>query len=75
MGFTPIPYQRYVITHKSTEFRGDLYTRCLYDGVKSDVLDWQFYHIEKNKEDYEAAVKPLNNIKSIISKMISRKPG
>ena len=39
MGFTPIPYQRYVITHKSTEFRGDLYTRCLYDGVKSDVLD------------------------------------
>ena len=37
---------------------------------KSDVLDWQFYHIEKNKEDYEAAVKPLNNIKSIITLFI-----
>lgn len=45
MGFTPVPYQRYVISHISTEFRGDLYARTLYDGVKPDMLDW--YHYER----------------------------
>lgn len=40
MGFTPVPYDRYVISHLSTEFRGDLYERTLYSGVKADVLDW-----------------------------------
>lgn len=39
MGFTAIPYNRYVISHMSTEFRGDLYQRTLYDRVKADVLD------------------------------------
>ncbi len=32
---------------------------------QSDVLDWQFYHIEKN-DDYDSAVKPLNNISNMI---------
>lgn len=43
MGFTPVPYQRYVISHLSTEFRGDLYARTLYDGVKPDMLDCYQY--------------------------------
>lgn len=40
LGFTAVPYDRYVIMHVSTDFRGDLYQRTLYTGVKSDVLDW-----------------------------------
>ena len=48
MGFTPVPYQRYVISHLSTEFRGDLYARTLYDGVKADVLD--LYSMEDGAE-------------------------
>ncbi len=43
MGFTPIPYNRYVISHVSTEFRGDLYAKTLYDGVQSDVMDYYSY--------------------------------
>ncbi len=39
MGFTAMPYYRYVISHMSTDFRGDLYERTLYDGIKADVLD------------------------------------
>ena len=45
MGFTPVPYQRYVISHLSTEFRGDLYAQTLYGGVKPDMLDC--YHYER----------------------------
>ncbi len=45
MGFTPIPYQRYVISHVNTDFRGDLYEQTLFDVVPSDVLD--HYHYEK----------------------------
>ncbi len=44
MGFSAVPYHRYVISHMSTEFRGDLYERTLYEDVKSDVLD--AYHYE-----------------------------
>ena len=39
MGFTPVSYQKYVISHLSTEFRGNLYQKTLYDAVKPDVLD------------------------------------
>ncbi len=39
MGFTAVPYNRYVVSHMSTEFRGDLYERTLYEGVSADVLD------------------------------------
>ena len=43
MGFTAIPYDRYVISHLSTDFRGDLYERTLYENVRSDVLDCYSY--------------------------------
>lgn len=43
MGFTAVPYNRYVISHMSTEFRGDLYEKTLYDGVQADVLDCYTY--------------------------------
>ncbi len=39
MGFAPVSYQKYVISHLSTEFRGDLYQKTLYDKIKPDVLD------------------------------------
>lgn len=43
MGFTPVPYQRYVISHLSTEFRGDLYAETLYTNMKPDILDCYYY--------------------------------
>lgn len=43
MGFTAVPYNRYVISHMSTDFKGDLYQRTLYDGVQADVLDCYNY--------------------------------
>lgn len=43
MGFTAVPYNRYVISHMSTSFRGDLYQRTLYEEVKADVLDCYTY--------------------------------
>ncbi len=43
MGFTPVPYQRYVISHLSTDFKGDLYQRTLYDNIRPDLLDCYTY--------------------------------
>lgn len=43
MGFSAVPYQRFVISHLTTEFRGDLYQRTLYGGVKPDMLDVYTY--------------------------------
>ncbi len=43
MGLTAVPYNRFVISHMSTEFRGNLYERTLYDGIKPDVLDRYTY--------------------------------
>lgn len=43
MGFTPVSYQKYVISHLSTEFKGDLYQKTLYDKIKPDVLDCYTY--------------------------------
>ena len=39
MGVSAVPYENYVISHLSTEYRGELYARTLYEGVKADVLD------------------------------------
>lgn len=43
MGFSAVPYQRYVISHLTPDFRGDLYERTLYGGVKPDMLDYYIY--------------------------------
>ncbi len=43
MGFSAVPYQRYVISHLTPDFRGDLYERTLYGGVKPDMLDYYLY--------------------------------
>lgn len=48
LGFTAVPYNRYVISHLSTDFRGDLYSRTLCRSVKADVLD--MYHVEGGAE-------------------------
>ncbi|MBQ8514784.1 MAG: hypothetical protein IJ496_05245 [Ruminococcus sp.] len=39
MGYYPVPYDSYTITHVKNDFRGDLYEDCLYDAVTADVLD------------------------------------
>lgn len=39
LGFTPVPYERFVISHLSTDFRGNLYHRTLCDTVRPDVID------------------------------------
>ncbi|MDE5769633.1 MAG: hypothetical protein K2H82_09635 [Oscillospiraceae bacterium] len=43
MGFAPVPYQRYVISHLNMDFRGDLYRETLYHAVKPDILDCYYY--------------------------------
>ncbi len=43
MGFTAIPYNRYVVSHVRTDFRGDLYKNTLYNDIKPDVLDRYTY--------------------------------
>lgn len=43
MGFTAIPYNRYVVSHVRTDFRGDLYENTLYSEIKPDVLDRYTY--------------------------------
>ena len=39
MGFTPISWDNYNIEHASSEFKGTLYSKTLYDGIKSDMID------------------------------------
>ena len=43
MGFTPVSYQRYVISHLSIDFKGDLYAKTLYHNIKPDILDCYYY--------------------------------
>lgn len=43
MGLTAVPYNRYVITHMSTNFKGNLHLRTLYEDVQADVLDCYTY--------------------------------
>lgn len=39
LGFIPIAYDKYTIEHVTNEFRGNLYSRTLYSGVKPDMID------------------------------------
>ncbi|MBR2913608.1 MAG: hypothetical protein IKC40_06780 [Oscillospiraceae bacterium] len=43
MGFTAVPYNRYVVSHVRTDFRGDLYESTLYSEIKPDILDRYTY--------------------------------
>ena len=42
MGFSPILSDQYDIEHASNDFKGTLYSKSLYDGIKADTID--FYH-------------------------------
>jgi len=43
LGFQPSSYDKYTIRHVTGDFRGNLYSRCLYNGTKSDILDVYSY--------------------------------
>ncbi|MCM1314083.1 MAG: DHHW family protein [Prevotella sp.] len=43
LGFKPSSYDKYTIKHITSDFRGNLYNRCLYNGTKSDILDVYSY--------------------------------
>jgi len=42
MGFSPVLLNKYDIEHASNDFKGTLYSKSLYNGIKADTLD--FYH-------------------------------
>ncbi len=64
MGFTPISYQKYVISHMTADFYGDLYEKTLYDNIRADVLD--YYYDESGVQITSITVNdnPQNEIKS-----------
>lgn len=43
LGFLPSAYDKYTIKHVTSDFRGNLYNRCLYGGTKPDILDIYSY--------------------------------
>ena len=43
LGFQSLSYNKYTIRHVTSDFRGNLYSRCLYDKTKSDILDVYSY--------------------------------
>ncbi len=43
LGFQPSAYDKYTIKHVTSDFRGNLYSRCLYSGTKPDILDVYSY--------------------------------
>ena len=43
LGFQPSAYDKYTIKHITSDFRGNLYSRCLYNGTKSDIIDIYSY--------------------------------
>lgn len=43
LGFQPSSYDKYTIKHITSDFRGNLYSKCLYNGTKSDILDVYSY--------------------------------
>ncbi|MDE5583762.1 MAG: hypothetical protein K2J08_08655 [Ruminococcus sp.] len=43
LGFLPSSYSKYTISHVKSDFRGNLYKRCFYDGTKPDILDIYSY--------------------------------
>ncbi|MDE6833093.1 MAG: hypothetical protein K2J39_02425 [Ruminococcus sp.] len=45
LGFRPSSYDKYTINHITSDFRGNLYNRCLYNGTKSDILDIYSYSV------------------------------
>lgn len=65
MGFTPVSWDNYNIEHASSDFKGTLYSKTLYDGVKSDMIDIYYptsgvdiisveIHTGKGTETYES---------------------
>ena len=57
MGFAPISYDQYVITHAGT-FRGNLYDSCLYDRVTPDMID--VYSDEDGSKVTDMTAYPAN---------------
>jgi len=43
LGFSPVSYDKYNISHVSSSFRGTLYSKCLYTDMEPDVLDLYTY--------------------------------
>lgn len=43
LGFSPVSYDKYNISHVSGSFRGTLYSKCLYEDMEPDVLDLYTY--------------------------------
>jgi hypothetical protein len=39
LGFDPVDIGEFDIEHASSDFKGTLYSKCLYDGVDSDIID------------------------------------
>lgn len=42
MGYSPLPRDSFDIQHASSDFRGTLYSKTLYDGCEPDVMDYWF---------------------------------
>jgi hypothetical protein len=43
LGFLPITYDKYTVEHISADFRGNLYNRTQYSGIKADIIDIYTY--------------------------------
>ncbi len=43
LGFLPSAYDKYTIKHITSDFKGNLYSRCLYNGTKPDIIDVYSY--------------------------------
>ncbi len=59
LGFQPIPLSQFDIEHASSDFRGTLFSKTLYDGVEPDVLD--FYHNASTDATQVLEVEVLRN--------------
>lgn len=44
MGYTAVPMSDFNIEHASSDFKGTLYSKAVYDGVEADVLDIYHYN-------------------------------
>ena len=40
LGFMPTTYDKYSVHHATSDFRGDLYNRSQYDGIRPDIIDF-----------------------------------
>jgi len=43
MGFSPINIDKFNIEHASSDFKGSLYSKALYDGIQADNIDFYDY--------------------------------